>query len=69
MLFLGAITTNQGLSQHLNLLNHRLLLQPLQIALIPAQTRLVLRSYLGQKLFHEIICHFFLCYFMRFLAL
>ena len=26
MLFLGAITADQGLGQHLNLLNHRLLL-------------------------------------------
>ena len=44
LLFLGPVTGNQGLGQHLNFLNHRLLLKPLQVVLALDEVGLVLGS-------------------------
>lgn len=42
LLLLGPVTGNKGLSQHLDLLNHRPLLEPLQIVFVLAKVGLVL---------------------------
>lgn len=52
VLFLGAVAADQGLREHLDLLNHSLLFDALEVGLILAQLRLVLCCNLCQQLLH-----------------
>ena len=55
LLLLGPITRYEGLSQHLDLLDHRPLFEPLQVVFVLAEVGLVLGCDLSEQLFHQVV--------------